>query len=109
MNNPPSPNIINDMVQRIVDQFRPEKIYLFGSRARGDAHSDSDIDLLVILQLEGSHREKRIAMRLVLNSFPVSKDIVVLTPNELEAERFIPGTIARAAHLEGKLLYDHAA
>jgi len=40
---------INIMVERIVEQFHPLRITLFGSRARGDAGPDSDVDLLVVL------------------------------------------------------------
>jgi predicted nucleotidyltransferase len=55
---------IDRMVKRIVRKFHPEKIILFGSHARGDAGPDSDVDLLVVLPVEGSKREKRIEIRL---------------------------------------------
>jgi predicted nucleotidyltransferase len=48
-----TPNI-DSMVQRIVNKFHPEKIILFGSQARGTAGPDSDVDLLVVMSLEGS-------------------------------------------------------
>jgi len=40
--------VLADMVQAIVREVDPERIYLFGSRARGDAREDSDIDLLIV-------------------------------------------------------------
>jgi uncharacterized protein len=42
----PSENtaLIQEMVRRIVSEFHPEKVYLFGSRARGDERPDSDVD-----------------------------------------------------------------
>jgi len=49
---------IERMVRRIVRQFRPERVILFGSHARGEAGPDSDVDLLVVMRVEGSRREK---------------------------------------------------
>src|SRR5208337_579743 len=46
--NPPNDNLIDDIVRRIVETAQPEKIILSGSRARGDARSNSDFDVLVI-------------------------------------------------------------
>ena len=49
---------IAEMVRRIVAQFNPDKIILFGSHARGEAGPDSDVDLLVVMQPHGSKRER---------------------------------------------------
>jgi predicted nucleotidyltransferase len=46
------------MVRRIVEQFQPEKIILFGSHACGSADPDSDVDLLVIMPFTGSKLDK---------------------------------------------------
>jgi predicted nucleotidyltransferase len=100
---------IQQMVNRIADQFHPEKIYLFGSRARGENHPRSDVDLLVVMSFQGDRRKNRLAMRVAVHDVQMAKDIVLVTPQEMEIERFIPGTIPRYVHLEGKLLYDHAA
>jgi predicted nucleotidyltransferase len=40
--------IINEMTRRIVERFDPLQVILFGSHARGEAHADSDVDLLVV-------------------------------------------------------------
>jgi predicted nucleotidyltransferase len=45
---------IEEMVRRIVSQFQPDKIILFGSHARGEAGPDSDVDLLVVMQPQGA-------------------------------------------------------
>ena len=52
----PGARVVEAITQRIVHDFDPEQIILFGSRARGDAHSSSDIDLLVVMDYSGSRR-----------------------------------------------------
>jgi len=54
---------IREMVRRIVKQFDPEKIILFGSQARGDARQDSDVDLLVVMEVDGSKFDKTVEIR----------------------------------------------
>jgi predicted nucleotidyltransferase len=94
---------IDRMVKRIVRKFHPEKIILFGSHARGDAGPDSD--LLVVLPVEGSKREKRIEIRLALHDIKVAKDILVSTPGEFGWRKDFVGTIEWPAAREGKVLY----
>ncbi len=96
---------IREMVRRIVERFDPEKVILFGSRARGDAGADSDVDLLVVMEVDGSKREKQIEVRLALHDISASKDIIVVRPVEFEKRRDIVGTIVRPAVHEGRLLY----
>jgi predicted nucleotidyltransferase len=96
---------LKQMVKRLVDQFDPEQIILFGSHARGTATRDSDIDLLVVLPLTGSKRSKQVEMRVALHDFAIAKDIIVATPEEVAARRNIVGTIIRPALREGKVLY----
>lgn len=96
---------IDKMVRRLVRRFKPDQIILFGSHARGTAGPDSDVDLLVVLPVSGSKRDKEIEMRLALHNIHVPKDIIVVTPDEVARRRNIPGTIVRPALLEGKVLY----
>lgn len=100
---------LTEMVDRIVQSFRPEKVILFGSLSRGDAGQDSDIDLLVVTQVRGSRRKMAIEMRMALTDITVPKDIVILTREEMEAFRNVVGHVAYAALREGKVLYDRAA
>ena len=96
---------IDRMVQRIVDRFHPDRVILFGSHARGTAGPDSDVDLLVVMPVTGSRREKVVEIGVALHGFGVSKDIVVTTPEDFAWRKEIPGTIERPAELEGKVLY----
>jgi predicted nucleotidyltransferase len=96
---------IRQMVRRIVDQFHPEKVILFGSHARGEEGPGSDVDLLIVMPLSGSKREKQVEIRMALQAICVPKDIVVTTPEEFRWRQEIPGTIERPAAREGRVLY----
>lgn len=100
-----TPRLLRTMVRRLVRQFDPEQIILFGSHARGTAGPDSDVDLLVVMPVKGSKREKQIEMQLALDDVRIAKDIIVVTPAEVERYRNIPGTIVRPALQEGQVLY----
>jgi len=96
---------IQQMVERIVAQFQPEKIILFGSHARGDDTSDSDVDLLIVMPVEGSKRAKQLEIRAAVHDVRVPKDIIVSRPEEFQWRKDIIGTIERPALREGKVLY----
>jgi uncharacterized protein len=68
---------IQVMAERIVRDYDPVKIILFGSHARGEAGPESDIDLLVVLPEVANKRQAAVAIRRVLRDLPVPKDIVV--------------------------------
>lgn len=93
------------MVERIVRQFLPEKIILFGSHARGDAGPDSDVDLLIVMPVVGSKREKAVEIGVALHDIRVPKDLIVVTPEEFAWRKDTIGTIEWPAWREGKVLY----
>ncbi len=99
-------DVISIMVDRIVEQFQPIRIFLFGSQARGDATESSDIDLLVIMNDVQNRHHTAIAIRRLLKDMPISKDIIVSTPDEIETLRNVVGTVAYAALREGKIVYE---
>jgi predicted nucleotidyltransferase len=96
---------IQMMVQRLVERFDPDQIILFGSQARGTAAPGSDVDLLVIMPVTGSKREKRVEMRVALHDIEVPKDILLATPQEVLRDKDLVGTLIRPALREGKVLY----
>ncbi len=101
--------ILDQATQRLVEQFAPARIILFGSQARGTADDRSDVDLLVVCQVAGRKRDLMVAMDRALGGLGIARDVIVLTPEEYERDRKIPGTVARPASLEGRVLYDSAA
>ena len=101
----PAQRQIQEIVNRIVERFHPEQIILFGSQARSDAGPDSDVDLLVVMPVEGSKREKQLEIRMALHDIHVPKDVIVSTPEEFAWRKEIVGTIERPAARQGKVLY----
>jgi predicted nucleotidyltransferase len=97
--------MISEMVNLIVEHFIPEKIILFGSHARGEAGPDSDVDLLVVMPVQGSKREKQLEIRALLHGIQLAKDIVVSRPEDFDWRKDIVGTIEYPATKEGKVLY----
>ena len=99
---------IRRMVGRIVRRFRPERVILFGSHARGEGGPDSDVDLLVVMPVDGSKREKAVEIGVALHDIRVPMDIIVTTPAEFAWRKEVVGTIERPAAREGKVLYARA-
>lgn len=96
---------IQALTEKIVAEFSPEKVVLFGSRAYGTSRDDSDIDLLVILDFEGSPFRKALAIlnRLDLH-LPI--DLIARHPEET-ARRYAQGDpLIREALDHGKILYE---
>ena len=104
-----SETAIRQAVERIATRFHPDKIILFGSRARGQGGPDSDADLLVIMRVDGSKRQQAVQIDLALEGIPIPIDLIVVTPEEVEKYRDAMGTIIREAVREGKVLYERAA
>lgn len=97
---------LSEMVRRLVDVYQPERIYLFGSVARGNAGPDSDYDFMVVVPDESPLGLRDPARGYeALCGLGVSKDVVVSTKHnfdkQLHLKASFPSTIVR----EGKLLY----
>lgn len=101
-----SDETLSQVRDRLVNGFHPEKIILFGSQARGTADDRSDVDILVVCSFEGKRRHLMLEMDRALRGLRLARDIMILTPEEFELDRHIPGTIARPAYKEGKVLYE---
>ncbi len=96
---------IQQMVKRIVSKFAPDKIILFGSHARGCAGPDSDVDLLIVMPVQGSEREQAVEIGVALHDIRIPRDLIVVTPEEFEWRKDVIGTIEWPAWREGKVLY----
>jgi len=96
---------INDKVRTIVNKFRPDKIMLFGSYAKGDPSFESDIDLLVIVDTNQSTWDLAVEISLaVKHSFPM--DIIVRTPQEIDRRLQYGDVFIKNIMETGKILYE---
>ena len=110
----PASEIVNDallreMAEVAAAEVQPEAIILFGSHATGQAHPDSDVDLLIVEAAPfGEHRDRRDEMTRVwraLARFMVAKDILVYSRDEIEQWRDARNHVIARALREGKVLY----
>jgi len=95
-----------ELIRRLVETYRPERIYLFGSRARGDARPDSDYDVLVVVSDSAAEERRRSHLGYVaLTGSRIPTDIVVVTRDYFDwmlgAAASLPATVQR----EGRVLY----
>lgn len=98
--------LLREVVERIRRTVRPQRIVLFGSRARGDARPDSDLDLLVV-QRSGVPRHRRsVPIYRALADIPVEVDVIVYTPQEIDDWRDVPEAFVTTALREGEVLYE---
>jgi len=98
------------VVERMVEQFDPRKVILFGSLARGEANYDSDVDLLVVfehMELENK-RELAVDISRALTGIPVPVDVIITDVGEIDRQGHIVGTVLRPALREGRVVYERS-
>lgn len=91
--------IILPYLKKIKEEFKPDKVILFGSRARGDYKAESDYDLLIIAKVfKGKNiYDRSVAAYHLKRNVPVAMDIICLTPTEFEKKKKEIGIIQEAA------------
>jgi predicted nucleotidyltransferase len=99
--------VLHEIVTRVLGVAQPDRIILFGSAARGTMTRDSDVDLLVLERRVADARGESVRIRRALRGLRLAFDVVVMETARFEATKEYVGTLARPAHLEGKVL--HAA
>lgn len=91
--------------RRIVRWFRPDRIVLFGSQARGDARLDSDADLLVVIPGNAHRRHTEAAIYGSLAGIPLGTDVVVVHPKDIDDDADLVGTVLGPILREGRTVY----
>ncbi|MCG3195587.1 MAG: hypothetical protein GHCLOJNM_00053 [bacterium] len=104
-----SEETLSEMCEAVVKAVNPEEVYLLGSRARGEARFDSDVDLLVVeSEPFGPNRSRLDEINRVydaLDVFEVPKDILVFSREEFENWKHSLNHVIGRCHREGKRLY----
>jgi predicted nucleotidyltransferase len=98
-----------EVIERLARRFSPEKIILFGSRARGTADGGSVFDLLVLFDEVADPHRRSAELHASLGDFPYATDIVVSTMRRFDRYRNVVNTVYWPAAREGKVLYERAA
>jgi predicted nucleotidyltransferase len=103
---PLNDDLVRDIVRRIVETAQPEKVILFGSRARGEAGPDSDFDLLVIKESDEPRYRRSVPLYVALADLPVEVEVMVYTPQEVEEWSQVPQAFVTTAVREGTTIYE---
>ncbi|MEK7328299.1 MAG: nucleotidyltransferase domain-containing protein [Chloroflexota bacterium] len=100
-------SLLDEIVRRIVEAAHPKKVILFGSRARGQARPDSDLDLLVIAESAQPRHRRSAPLYGVLSDILLPMDIIVYSPEEVKEWSEVPQAFVTTAIREGKILYEN--
>ncbi len=94
------------ILERLIEAYQPERIYLFGSKARGEAGPDSDYDIMVLVSesSEPAYRRAKHAYE-VLRGIATAVDVLVWTQEEFERDVPVVASLPAAIVREGRLLY----
>ncbi|MDH7503483.1 MAG: nucleotidyltransferase domain-containing protein [Verrucomicrobiota bacterium] len=99
-------NLLQTATQRLVDEFQPDEVWLYGSHAWGNPHDDSDVDLMVVVphSNETPIRRSQRAHR-CLRGLRMPKDVLVETRQEIERARELKGSLENMIMNRGRRLY----
>ncbi|MBF0617757.1 MAG: nucleotidyltransferase domain-containing protein [Nitrospirae bacterium] len=101
-----SEETLNEIVKRIASFCSPEKIILFGSYAYGAPNTDSDLDIMVIMDTVSMPHKRAVSLRKLLRDISMPKDIIVKTPDEFKRYKDIIGTVVYPAAHHGRVIYE---
>ena len=99
--------LMDEIVRRIVEEIHPEKVILFGSRARREARPESDVDLLVIATSTEPRYRRSVPLYGVLSDILAPMDILVYSPEEVDEWSEVRQAFVTTAIREGKVLYEN--
>lgn len=106
-------SVIARMVRTLVAEADPEMVILFGSRARGDSTSRSDVDLVVVetepFGPERSRHKEMVRLRRALRPFAVPVDVLVYSRADVDYWRDSLNYVLARALREGRVLYERSA
>lgn len=94
------------VVGRLVEAFHPERVYLFGSHARGEAGPDSDYDLMLIMPDNAPSQllDPRTACK-VLGGTGIAVDVLLWRRSRFQRRLHLRASLPATVEAEGKILY----
>lgn len=99
--------VADEIARRLAEVTPPRsRVVLFGSRARGDSHAHSDVDLLVIEPSVDDPIAESVRLRSVLNGLKVPIDVLVFGQEDAQRRSSVRGTVVERALREGRILID---
>ena len=101
--------VLGEIVRRVVEVADPDKVILFGSRARGDARPDSDYDVLVVAPSDEPRIERTVPLYRATGGITAPCDIVWWTAEEIDEWRNVRTYFITRAMREGVVVYERAA
>src|SRR5271157_5786666 len=98
--------MLNEVVRRLVEAYSPERIYLFGSAARGEAGPDSDYDIMIVVPDDAppERLRSRLAYR-ALRGTGTAADVAVWPRSSFDRRARVPASLPATVSREGTLLY----
>jgi predicted nucleotidyltransferase len=103
---PVTDTLLKEITRRIVEHFDPEMVILFGSHSTGSSRTDSDVDLLVIMDTSAPPIQRAVQVKRACRPRFVSMDVLVKTPEEVETKLERGSFFLRQILEQGKVLYE---
>jgi predicted nucleotidyltransferase len=99
---------IQNIVEQLIHLYRPEKVILFGSLAKGKINQGTDIDLFIIKSEVPELGVDRIRQLDAMINYKLATDFIVYKPEEVEQRLKLGDPFVKSIFEEGKVLYDAA-
>ena len=97
---------LEEVTKRIVQEFNPQRIIVFGSQAYGQPTHDSDVDLLIVMESDERPATRAMRVSKLLRPRPFPMDILVRTPQEIQQRLEMGDYFIQEIMERGKVLYE---